>query len=422
MNRKMKVLVTGADQYQVLAVIRGLGLQGIPVIACGAEKRSIGFYSRFASEKYVYTSPFENQNQFVKDMLAIIEKTRPSLVFPVGESTLVALNEHRSEVERYAPLVAVSPEMLDATIDKWKTVQLAQRLNVPVPRTVRGSTLDEVLERASHLRFPVAIKPRGSRFYASTQHDFNFKVRYARDLDQLRKVLLPLQARTDYPLVQECVSGVAVCVSAVCNHGEPIALFPYRRVREVPLSGGVSVLRQSIPLNDELKGYVTALLKELKWHGVAMVEFKYNPQEKNYTLMEINPRFQASVALCLDSGLNLPYLVVSMFAGKALNGMSGHYKVGVRARWLRGDLIALYFHLTGISSEATRNNPFYVPPSKARVLWEFLKDFRPGTKYDEFKTWDWKPALAEFWSVLREAGKRMSRRGESRQAEPTPSH
>ena len=53
----MKVLVTGAEEHQGLAVIRGLGLAGVPVVACGASRRSLGFYSRFASEGYSYASP-----------------------------------------------------------------------------------------------------------------------------------------------------------------------------------------------------------------------------------------------------------------------------------------------------------------------------------------------------------------------------
>lgn len=36
-----KVLVTGAETHQGLAVIRGLA--GVPVVACGAHRRSLGF-------------------------------------------------------------------------------------------------------------------------------------------------------------------------------------------------------------------------------------------------------------------------------------------------------------------------------------------------------------------------------------------
>src|SRR5437016_5786689 len=77
-------------------------------------------------------------------------------------------------------------------------------------------------------------------------------------------------------LAQECVDGIGVCVSAVFNNGDPVAMFAYERVRDAPLSGGVSVLRKSIRLDERLNNYVTALLNEIKWHGVAMVEFKYD--------------------------------------------------------------------------------------------------------------------------------------------------
>src|SRR5207237_10927252 len=105
----------------------------------------------------------------------------------------------------------------------------------------------------------------------------------------------------------------------------------YGPVREVPLSGGVSVLRESVKLDERLRRYVTALLKEIKWHGVAMVEFKYDERCDSYTLMEINGRFQASTALSLDAGLNLPYLVACLYGDRELKG-SYHHEIVVSAR------------------------------------------------------------------------------------------
>ena len=65
MSAPPKVLVTGADQHQGLAVIRGLGLAGIPVIACGASPWSMGFHSRFAVERARYTPPFQSPPRFI---------------------------------------------------------------------------------------------------------------------------------------------------------------------------------------------------------------------------------------------------------------------------------------------------------------------------------------------------------------------
>ena len=51
------VLVTGSEEHQGLAVIRGLGRAGIPVVACGLQRRSLGFYSRYVVHRATYASP-----------------------------------------------------------------------------------------------------------------------------------------------------------------------------------------------------------------------------------------------------------------------------------------------------------------------------------------------------------------------------
>src|SRR5256885_10762238 len=156
-----KVLVLGADQHQGLAVIRGLGMAGIPVVACGTSPRSIGFYSRYATETWRYAPPSEDRKRFLDDVAGILSRSRPGLVIPAVESTLVVLNEARELVEGYATLAAPAPEVLEYAIDKGRTLRLAERLGVPVPRTVRGETVGEILAKAGALRFPVVIKPRG---------------------------------------------------------------------------------------------------------------------------------------------------------------------------------------------------------------------------------------------------------------------
>ena len=394
------VLVTGADQHQGLAVIRGLGLAGIPVVACGAEPRSIGFYSRFAVAKACYTSPFSSPRGFVADILGVVRETGATLIIPTVESTLVVLNEWREVVERHARLAAPPHEVLEYAINKGKTLRLAQGLGVPVPRSAEGDSAEQVLRRAADLEFPVAIKPRGHGLHLTTANTLGFKVRYARTLDELRLLLQPFERDAGALLVQEYAAGVGRCVAALCRRGETLALFAYSREREFPLSGGVSVVRKSIPLDERLAAYATALLREIGWHGVAMVEFKYDPAADRYTLMEINGRFQASTALSLDAGINLPRLVAALYGIGEL-GPTPTYRVGIEERWLRGDLLALRDGLAGGRQRRLTAPPAGTPPSRARVLWQFLRDFHPRMRYDEFKWYDWRPGAVESLGLLK---------------------
>ena len=109
----------------------------------------------------------------------------------------------------------------------------------------------------------------------------------------------------------------------------------------------MSVLRESIPLDRKVASYVTRMLAELEWHGVAMVEFKHDEARDDHILMEINPRFQASTALSLDAGLNLPQLVAHLYGCAPAPRVDAGYRIGVRERWLRGDLTSLAAHLGG---------------------------------------------------------------------------
>ncbi|HET9708970.1 MAG TPA: metallophosphoesterase family protein [Gemmatimonadales bacterium] len=383
------VLVTGADQHQGLAVIRGLGEAGIPVVACGASRWSLGFHSRYATQHARYTPALHDPAQFTADIVRLVQRHRPELLIPTVESTLVLLNDVREELERYTTLAAPPPAILDYALDKLQTLRLAHRMGVPAPRTIHGGSAAEILDRAPELSFPVAIKPRGPALHATTQHRVGFKVRYARNSQELERLLRTIGGDAPAVLVQELAPGVGRCVSAVCKNGEPLATFVYSRDRELPHSGGISVMRKSIEPDPRLVSYATTLLRAIRWQGVAMVEFKYDAATDRYTLMEINGRFQASAALSLDAGLNYPHLVASLFTGRELP-LLGTYRVGVTERWLRGDLLALTQALVDRSDRTT---------PRRRLIVDFCRDFRPGVRYDEFRLADWKPGVIEAISL-----------------------
>lgn len=389
------VLVTGADQHQGLAVIRGVGRAGIEVIAAGSTGRSLGSASRYANRSLVYASPFADPARCRADLLAIIAATRPAVVIPSVEATLVLLNEVRAELPAGTILAAPPAQILEYALDKGRTLRLAYQCGVPAPRSTTGDDVPTILREASSFTFPVAIKPRGHALHASTANALGFKARYARTPEELRAMLEPVARDGKALLVQEYAPGVGRCVSAVCDHGVPLALFAYERDREVPLTGGVSVVRRSIPLDPVLRRYTTALLAALGWHGVAMVEFKYDAARCRYTLMEINGRFQASTALSLDAGLNLPHLVAALFAGVPLPEVAP-YRIGVEERWLRGDIAALAGAWRAPSGGTPGGDR---SPGRLAATWRFVRDFRPAMHYDEFTWDDWRPALAELRSL-----------------------
>src|SRR5207245_8993362 len=111
-------------------------------------------------------------------------------------------------------------------------------------------------------------------------------------------------------LLQRWVEGIGEGFFALRWGGRTVAMFAHRRLREKPPVGGVSVYRESIPLDDALVGPGLRLLDALDWQGVAMVECKRDLISGRHVIMEVNGRFWGSLQLAIDAGVDFPSLLV----------------------------------------------------------------------------------------------------------------
>lgn len=95
------------------------------------------------------------------------------------------------------------------------------------------------------------------------------------------------------------------------NHGELVAYFMHERIHEVPPTGGPSAMATFD--DPELIAVGSKVLcGELKWHGVAMVEFKKDVKDDLYKLIQMNPKFWGSLGLSIATGVDFPYLLMQM--------------------------------------------------------------------------------------------------------------
>ena len=84
------------------------------------------------------------------------------LVIPITEWTnTLPLARHRAEIERFARLALPSLESLETAADKFRTIEIARELGVPVPETrlfTGSSKLDDITSE----NFPAVVKDRYS--------------------------------------------------------------------------------------------------------------------------------------------------------------------------------------------------------------------------------------------------------------------
>jgi len=197
--------------------------------------------------------------------------------------------------------------------------------------------------------------------------------------------------------LQKYHDGKGYGIEMLMHEGNLIAVFSHKRLREYPVSGGASSYRESVVLDEELFAYSEALLKELKWTGLAMVEFKVNGSEK--ILMEINGRVWGSLPLAIASGVDFPLMLVELI----LNGLESaqsispkEYKIGHRSRDLQRDLMWIARVLG-----QKRKYKFFEIPGRMRAVYALAVFFNPIRKSDLLCLDDPMPALAQLPGIVK---------------------
>ena len=113
--------------------------------------------------------------------------------------------------------------------------------------------------------------------------------------------------------------------------------------------------------------------------------------------MEVNGRFWGSLDLAVQAGVDFPYLSHQLARGEPIETPQP-YQVGVRSRWLLGDVDHLLLRLFH------RNDAQHLPdgmPSRARALLDFMQLSGAGLHYDVIHRDDPRPFLYEVHQYAR---------------------
>lgn len=387
----MRVLVTDGDNRAALAITRSLGRAGHHVIVGERQAPSLAQTSRYCAGGIVYPDPVRASDEFITSVADAVRARGIDVLMPVADITTLLVTRHRDAFEPCA-IPFASADTVERAADKVDVVQTAMKLGIPVPRSVVVRCADRVPDH--DLPFPLVIKPARSRI-RTRDGWVSTSVSYAANDGELRRDLASRPAHEFPVMLQERIVGPGTGVFACYHDGRAVALFSHRRLRERPPWGGVGVLSESAPLNPLARDYAVRLLDELGWHGVAMVEFKQDARDDVPKLMEINGRFWGSLQLAVDAGVDFPALLLRGVQSGRFDPQPP-YRIGVRNRWLWGDVDSLLVTLFG-----GRGAPASARAPRVPAVLEFLRFWGRDLHYENPKWQDLKPGLFETYRWFR---------------------
>ncbi len=203
---------------------------------------------------------------------------------------------------------------------KEAQLDAARRAGVPIPATVRVTTVAQADEVRSTLAFPIVVKPEnGIRF----KEVIGLQLLDVESPDDLAAVLGRAFATGEEALLlQEVVEGgddaLWTVGSFTDGRGELRGVFCGRKLAQMPPRFGTARVAEA-RFEPEPIELARRLLAELDYRGIAQTEFKRDPRDGTFRLMEVNPRLWQWHSLARRCGVDL----VGMAYREAIGGDPG---------------------------------------------------------------------------------------------------
>jgi predicted ATP-grasp superfamily ATP-dependent carboligase len=402
----MRAFVTDGDQRPALAITRSLGRRGVSVLVGEERGASLASASKYCSGHATYPSPQHHQQAFDRFLLEFVQREHVDVVVPVTDVAMHSIAANQQAIQRHSATACPPFDAFEMVTDKWALVQRALICGVPVPKTHFVASPADLEAGIARMEFPAVVKPTRSRI--PTGHGWiHTAVRYASSPGELWRLYRETDYLAGHPwLIQERIVGSGLAIFVLFDRGELLTSFAHRRLREKPPAGGVSVLSESVAVDPELREFAIRLLGPLGWHGAAMLEFKRDDRTGKVFLMEVNGRFWGSLQLAVEAGVDFPHLACQLALGERPS-VPAAYRIGIKNRWLLGDLDHLLLRLAHGRRDLNLSDS---APSTRRAIVDFLKFVQPAMSYEVICRTDPAPFLYELSQYARTLAGSAARR------------
>jgi len=383
------VLVLDARCKQSLASARSLGRAGLRVALgeclteCSAPHPVLAFHSRYSARNVVLPDITGGGAEFGAAVVEFVRENPTRVVLPTCDEAVVAMMPQRGQLAELGCVLALAPDpVLEVTLDKDRTLAVARSLGIEYPKTMRIDSTDELPTILAEFEFPFVLKPTTSWTGQSVNRLVPEEVVCeAEALDATQRFL----AAGAGVLAQQWARGRREGVTLFIVNGEVLASCAHAAYRTIPALGGVSVMRESIPMSADIYAAAVKLVTAIGLQGACEVEFRRDGANR-LLLMEINARLAGTIENAVQSGLDLPLMVWRWATGLPVDRVDS-YRAGIRTRWLQGDLRWL------VNNQRRVGRPDSV--SRTRALWIFATEFVRTRHYDCLDGRDLGPIIAE---------------------------
>lgn len=387
----MKTLILDGDTLPTLSIVRSLGSKDVHVATASHLEDAICGNSRHNQSSLSYPNPLEAPDNFLNWIEQVLTDGQYDLIIPVTERTLIPIARKFHNTPQAKKITMANLDALETVLDKARTSTLATQCDVPIPNSWDITNRSDLDKYADEFSYPIVIKP--GRSISDQANRVPMTVCYAHSQEELHKISNELLNHT-HLVLQQYFTGIGVGIELIADQGEIRYAFQHQRLHEMPLTGGGSSYRKSVDIDEDLLEASKKLIKELNWHGVAMVEFKKNPETGKFILIEINGRFWGSLPLAVAAGADFPHMLYQLYTTGTV-GEHKDYRREIHCRKLSSDI--RWLEAVFRKDADTR---LVTIPSKKSALKDLFHIFSPNHYFDAQSLKDIKPGLVDLKQII----------------------
>lgn len=389
------------DDHMGLDIARTLSARGTKVFGIDHDEHIPGRHSNACT--FVHCPISEANESAYIDFLVEFGKSLPTraVLYPLSDRHVLLFSEHREVLAPYFAFVMPPHQTMLELTTKDGLDAIAREYAIPAPQTHFISPESDIREIALNVLFPAILKPTESTYWHS--HEITLLLR--KGLLQGRAKVIVCQgpeelidafeqiARYDSRMiVQEVIPGederLVYAAFYVGRDGQVLGYFSGRKHRVIPTGFGSASFVETFA-DPALKDLVNRILDVVGYRGLGGLEFKQDPRDGRYKLIEFNTRFGMWDGLGVHCGVNLPLLSYQDALGHLTESQT-EFRTGVHwVDWQRDLRAFLDYRRQGLLT-----------------FRQWRSSLKGENVYAIYSWADWRPGVAFTFDLIRKLGSR----------------
>lgn len=334
-----------------IGLIQNLGKAGVTVYVGTEISDNPSIYSRF-TQKTIHFSDYRSP-EFIEELCRFGKQLqKKAVLFSDDDHAILNITQNQERLRPYFLFTFPSANKVQQLLDKQLFCEYMERYNLPAPKSVALSSLEELtISPISNFNFPCIIKPSFKQ--AWWHSDFDDKVgAYQKAIkcssyDELIRTYERIAEVNPRVVIQEFIEGAESQLYSVNMYvsvaGELKGYFIAQKKRTYPIQAGEGSFIITVR-DDEMIEMAMQIVRKLGLTGLLNIQFKRDNRTGKPVLLEIHTRNSVWSYLGTAAGVNLAALYYDDLTGKQVAAQHA-YSEGVTYIFLQKDIKAFIQNL-----------------------------------------------------------------------------